>query len=160
MRTGGTEASAPDAVDESLEFMAARIALDAGDDMLSGSVSAVKDRFPEALAIFAAMLRAPRFDPARIEGEKARATEEGRRRWDDPGSVAELNFRQLVYGPTSPWARLSSVGSIGRIRRDDLAAFHRRFVRPNNAVMGVAGDFDAKRMKALLLETFKGWGNA
>jgi len=160
MRSGGTEASAPDAVDESLEFMAARISLDAHDDMLTGSVSAVKDRFPEALRIFAAMLRAPRFDPARIEVEKARATEDVRRRWDDPGAVAELNFRQLVYGATSPWARLSSVGSIGRIRRDDLVAFHQRFVRPNNAVMGVAGDFDAKKMKTLLQETFRGWSNA
>jgi len=160
MRTGGTEAAAPDEIDESLEFMAARISLDAGNDMLSGSVSAVKERFPEALRIFAAMLRSPRFEPARIEVEKAREIEDIRRRWDDPGEVAELNFRRLVYGASSPWARLPTGASVGGIRRDDLVEFHRRYVRPNNAVMGIAGDFDGRQMKALLRETFKGWSNA
>lgn len=160
MRTGGTESMTPDAVDDALEFMAAPISLYASADMLSGTVSAVKDRFPEALRIFASVLRAPRFDAARLEVEKAREIEEIRRRFDDPANVAELNFRSLVYGASSPWARLSSVESIGLIRRDDLVEWQRRFVRPNNAVMGVAGDFDAKKMKALIEETFRGWANA
>lgn len=160
MRTGGTEAMAPEAVDESLEFMAAQISLSASADMLSGSVSVVKDRFPEALRILASILKTPRFDPERLEVEKARVLEEIRRRYDDPGDLAELEFRKLVYGAASPWARLASSESVGRIRREDLAEWQRRFVRPNNAVMGVAGDFDAKKMKALLEETFRGWSNA
>jgi len=160
MRAGGTEAMPPAAVDEALEFMAAQIGLGASSDMLSGSVSVVKDRFPDALRIFAAMLRTPRFDPDRLQVEKARALEEIRRRYDDPGDLAEMEFRKLVYGAQSPWARLSTVESIGRIGRDDLAAWQRRYVRPNNAVMGVAGDFEPKKMKALLEETFRGWSNA
>ena len=107
MRVGGTEESTPDEVDEALEFRAAEVGLQAGDDMLSASVSAVKDKFPEALRLLAAMLRAPRFDSARLEVERARALEEIRRRWDDPGTIAELNFRRLVYGPSSPWGRLA-----------------------------------------------------
>jgi len=78
----------------------------AGDESLSGSVSAVKDRFPEALRLFASMLRAPRFDPSRLEVEKAREMEDIRRRgtiWNH----RELTFRRLVYGAASPWARLS-----------------------------------------------------
>ena len=76
MRGGGTEQQTPDQVDDALEFMPAQVSLGAADDMLSGSVSAVKDRFPEALRIFAAMLRAPRFDSSRLEVEKARAIED------------------------------------------------------------------------------------
>jgi len=160
MRVGGTEESAPDEIDDALEFMAARVSLDAGDESLSGSVSAVKDRFPEALRLFASMLRTPRFDPSRLEVEKARELEDVRRRWDDPGIIAELTFRRLVYGAASPWARLSSADSISRIRRDDLVQFNRTYIRPNNAVMGVAGDFDSRGMKKLLEETFRGWTRA
>ena len=47
-----------------------------------------------------------------------------------------------------------------RIARDDLVEFHRRYIHPNNAVMGVAGDFDGKAMKKLLEETFRGWTQA
>jgi len=160
MRTGGTDQMTPDQVDEALEFMPARVSLGAGDDMLTGSVSAVKDKFPEALRIFAAMLRAPRFDAARLEVEKARALEDIRRRWDDPDDVAELNFRRLVYGGGSPWARLASEESVKRIGRDDLLAFHRQYIHPNNAVLGVAGDFDGKGMKKLLEDAFRGWSQA
>jgi predicted Zn-dependent peptidase len=160
MRTGGTEAMAPAAVDEALEFMAAQISLDASEDMLSGSLSVVKDRFPEGLRILASLLQKPRFDPERLEVEKARALEEIRRRYDDPADLADLEFRKLVYGAASPWARLSSVDSIGRIRRDDLVEWQRRYIHPNNAVMGIAGDFEAKKLKGLLEETFRGWGNA
>ena len=160
MRAGGTGESTPDETDQALEFMAAQVTIFTGDDMLGGSVSAVKDKFPEALRIFASMLRAPRFDPSRLEVERARVQEEIRRRWDDPGEIADLNFPRLVYGAASPWARLSSAESVGRIRRDDLAEFHRRYIHPNNAVMGIAGDFDGKAMKKLLEETFRGWTQA
>ncbi len=160
MRTGGSERATPDEIDDALEFMPAQVGLNAADDMLGGSVSAVKDKFPEALRVFASLLRAPRFDPSRLEVERSRVLEEIRRRWDDPGDVAQLTFRRLVYGVSSPWARLPGVDSVGRIGRDDLVAFHRVYIHPNNAVMGVAGDFDKKAMKRLLEETFRGWGRA
>ncbi len=160
MRTGGIAALSPDQVDQTLESMPAQVSLSADDDAFTGSLSTLKARFPEALSIFAGMLRAPRFDAARLELEKARIVEDIRRRWDEPAQVAELQFRQLVYGRTSPWARLPSAESIGRIGRADLVAFQERYVKPNNMVLGVAGDFDPAAMKKLLRDTFGGWSNA
>ena len=160
MRTGGTRDLTPDQVDDTIDLLPARVSLAAGQDMVSGSLSALKAKFPEALRLYAGMLVAPRFDPARLDLEKAGALEAIRRRWDDPGDVAELNFRMLAYGSASPWARLSSVESIGRIRREDLVDFHQRYLHPNNVVMGVAGDFDPAAMKALLKEVFGSWGRA
>jgi predicted Zn-dependent peptidase len=158
MRAGGTRDMTPEEVDEALEFMPAQASLSAGDDMATGSLSAMKDRFPDALRIYAAMLLAPRFDARRLEQERARVLEEIRRRWDDPDAIAFLNFRRLAYGPASPWARLPDAGTIGRIGRDDLVAFHQRYFAPNNLVMGVAGDFDPAGMKNLLRRTFGSWG--
>jgi len=139
MRTGGTRDLTPDQVDETIDLLPARVSLSAGQDMVSGSLSTLKAKFPEALRLYAGMLVTPRFDPARLDLEKAGELEAIRRRWDDPGDVAELNFRMLAYGSASPWARLSSVESIGRIRREDLVDFHQRYLHPNNVVMGVAG---------------------
>src|SRR5262249_51528810 len=56
VRTGGTAALTPDQVDEKLETLPATIDFDTGDDALSGSLSCLKDRFPEALGILAGML--------------------------------------------------------------------------------------------------------
>jgi predicted Zn-dependent peptidase len=160
LRTGGTDEMTPDQVDEALEFMPARVSLGAGSDSVSGSVSALKARFPEGLRIFSRMLRAPRFDPARLEIERARILEEVRRRWDDPGTVADLNFRLLVYGQDSPWARLESAASIGRITRQDLIDFQQNTLRPGNVVIGVAGDFEPEAMKRLLRDVFGPWKDA
>jgi len=160
MRTGGISDMSPDEVDQALESMPARVGFDASSDALSGSLSTLKAKFPEALAIVSGMLRAPRFDAGRLDLEKARVLEEIRRRWDDPEEIAELNFRLLVYGGSSPWARLSTAATIGRIGRQDLADFHARYLRPNNMVVGVAGDFEPGAMKKLLRDTFGTWKNA
>jgi predicted Zn-dependent peptidase len=160
MRTGGTSDRTPDEVDEALEFMPASVSLSAGFDMASGSLSTLKSHFPEALRILAAMLREPRLDPERLELAKARTIEQIRRRWDNPASIADLNFRMLVYGSANPWARLATAETVGAVGRDDLKAFHRRYVHPNNMVMGIAGDFEPAAMKTLLRETFGSWAHA
>jgi predicted Zn-dependent peptidase len=157
MRTGGTAALGPDEVDERLETLPADIDLGADDDALSGSLSCLKDRFPEALAIFAGMLRQPRFDTDRLESERGRVLESIRRRWDDPGAISHLLFARLVYGEDSPWARLPTAETIGRISRDDLAAFQKRYLRPGNLRLAVSGDFEPKEMQRLLEKAFGGW---
>lgn len=63
-----------------------------------------------------------------------------------------------MYGAGSPWARLPQAATIARIGRDDLVDFHRRYVYPNNLVMGVAGDFEPAAMKDLLRAVFGSWG--
>lgn len=157
MRTGGTRSLTPDQVDETLESMPADVSFDAGDDALSGQLSCLKDRFPQALRIMSEMLREPRFDAARLEVERARIAEEIRRRWDDPAAIADLNFRLLAYGPKSPWARLETIESVSRLGRDDLLAFHRRYIRPGSAILAVSGDFQAEEMKRLLRQAFGSW---
>jgi len=157
MRTGGTRSLPPDQVDETLESLPATVSFDAGDDALSGRLSCLKNRFPQALRILSEMLREPRFDAARLEVERARIAEEIRRRWDDPAAIADLNFRLLAYGPASPWARLETIESVRRVGRDDLLDFHRRYIRPGNAILAVSGDFQTEEMKRLLRGAFAGW---
>ena len=157
MRTGGTAALGPDDVDERLETLPAEIHLGADDDALTGSVSCLKDRFPEALSIFAGMLRQARFDADRLESERGRVLEGIRRRWDDPGSISHLLFARLVYGEDSPWARLPTAETIGRIQRDDLVSFQRACLRPGNMALAVSGDFDPREMQRLLEKTFGDW---
>jgi len=160
MRTGGTSALTADQVDEKLETLPADIDLAASDDALTGSLSCLKDRFPEALAIFAGMLRAPRFDAARLDSERGRFLEQIRRRWDDPGSISHLLFARLVYGEDSPWARLPTAETVGRIGRDELVAFHGRSFRPGNLRLAVSGDFEPKEMLRVLEKTFGDWRGA
>ena len=73
------------------------------------------------------------------------------------GAGMAREFAKLMYGPAHPYARESTVESITKITRDDLAEFHRRTIHPNGLIVGVSGDFDKEAMVALLRETFGDW---
>jgi zinc protease len=62
---------------------------------------------------------------------------------DDPWEALELDVLAALFDGHA-YARpvLGTAAELRAIGRDDLAAFHGRFYRPDNAVLVVAGDFD------------------
>ncbi|MGE3151506.1 MAG: M16 family metallopeptidase [Nitrospiraceae bacterium] len=157
MRTGGSGRMSANQVDEELERIAAGISFSIGEESGSATLDVLKKDLHTGLRIFADLLRTPAFEQERVELAKLQAIEGIRRRQDQPGSIAAREFAKLMYGPTHPYARESTVESITKITRDDLAEFHRRTIHPNGLIVGVSGDFEKAAMLALLRETFGDW---
>lgn len=157
MRTGGTKRMTAEQVDEELEQLAALISVGIGTESGSAVLDVLKKDVTRGLQIFADILVTPAFDPKRVELAKLQAIEGIRRRQDQPQSIVGREFAKLLYGPTHPFARESSVESVTRITRDDLAAFHARTVHPNGIILGVTGDFKKEAMLTLLRQTFGSW---
>ena len=157
MRTGGTARLAGDQVDDELEFLAANISMGIGGESGSASLDILKKDFPRGLAIFADMLRAPAFEPAKVEQAKRQALEAIRRRPDSPGGIAAREFRKLLFGADHPLGRESTADTVSRITRDDLTAFHRQFFAPNSLILGVTGDFEKPAMLDALRKAFGDW---
>jgi predicted Zn-dependent peptidase len=157
MRTGGTARLSGDQVDDELEFLAANISMGIGGESGSASLDILKKDFPRGLAIFADMLRAPAFEPAKVEQAKRQALEAIRRRPDSPGGIAAREFRKLLFGADHPLGRESTTDTVSRITRDDLAAFHRQFFAPNSLILGVTGDFEKPAMLDALRKAFGDW---
>src|SRR5207245_10089044 len=80
MRTGGTARMTGDQIDEELEFLAANVAIGIGSESGTASLDLLKKDLEQGLAIFADMLRAPAFEPAKVELAKRQALEAIRRR--------------------------------------------------------------------------------
>lgn len=157
MRTGGGGGLTAEQVDEELEQYAIDVSFSIGRQSGSASLDVLSKDLPRGLRIFAGLLRAPAFDEARVELAKLQAIEGIRRRQDNPGSIVSREFVKQLYGPAHPTARESTVESIAKITRDDLAGFHQRTVKPNGIILGVTGDFEKGAMLALLRETFGDW---
>ena len=157
MRTGGSVRMSAKQVDEELERIAAGISFSIGEESASATLDVLKKDLHTGLRIFADLLRTPAFETQRVELAKLQAIEGIRRRQDQPGSIAAREFAKLIYGPSHPYARESTVESITKITRDDLVEFHRRTLHPNGLIVGVSGDFDKGAMLALLRETFGDW---
>ena len=157
MRTGGGGGLSAERVDEELEHFAGDVNISIGRQSGTATLDVLAKDLTRGLQIFAGLLRAPAFEPGRLEVAKLQAIEGIRRRQDSPGSIVGREFVKQLYGPDHPTARESSVQSITRITRDDVVAFHAKTVHPNGIILGVTGDFQKAAMLTLLREIFGDW---
>jgi len=113
---------------------------------------------PLAVELLAEVIRRPAFPAEAFEWAKRRTSAELRGDRDDPAFRADLIFRKLVYG-NHPHGRdpRGSVRQIARLTLDDVREHHRRFFAADNAVIAVAGDFEPRRLRALLDRHFDDW---
>ncbi|MBZ0267048.1 insulinase family protein [bacterium] len=157
MRAGGTAKWSPDELDEELDFLAANLSSNIGSDKATVSLNVLTENLEAALGMFADVLVHPSFDTGRMDIQKNLIKEDIRRQNDNPVQVGIREFSKLVWGPEHPRARTPTEESVDALGRADLAAFHARFFRPGNVIIGVAGDVSRKRIRKLLNESIGSW---
>lgn len=155
MRTGGTRNISPDNLDRELEFMAANIFTSTDRDASSVSLSCLSDDIAKALHIYLEIILHPEFARDRIDLSKGQVREAIRRWNDEPSQIVSREFRRLIYGPY-PYGHpvIGEPGSMGRISRDDLIAFHKERFRPSGIILAAAGDFERGKILRSLNEAF------
>ncbi|HEU4523184.1 MAG TPA: pitrilysin family protein, partial [Thermoanaerobaculia bacterium] len=156
-RTGGTQSRTGDQLDEFLESRAAIVETSGGEDSTTISLNVLKSDFDTVLPIFIDLLRNPAFREDKIDLAKTQANAVISRRNDESSSILARESTKLGYGPDSPYARQSEYATIASITRDDLLAFHKQYVHPNNIVFGIVGDFDTATMERKLRQAFASW---
>lgn len=137
--------------------------LGAGTSVDGGSafLSALKENLDASLALYADMLRAPRFDQADIDRLRATWIASIRQEQARPNGVAMRVLPPLLYGEGHPYAipfsGTGTIESISALTRDDLVAFHRDWVRPEAATLIVVGDTTLDEIVPLLERHFGNW---
>ena len=157
LREGGTSSHDPDAIDDFLAARAASIETFVGDTSGFASMNCLKEDFDDVFAMFNRILREPTFAEDRIELAKQQAKTNVARRNDDAAAIASREFQRAVYGADSPMGRMVEYATIAAIERDDLVAWHRKYVHPNNIFLGVLGDFDAASMRRTIEQAYADW---
>jgi len=102
------------------------------------------DRFPIALDIEADRMRELTLDPEEVASERQVIVEEIAMYRDEPWDALELEILAALHGD-HPYGRpvLGSPEELAGADRATLAEFHRRYYRPDNAVLVLAGDLPA-----------------
>lgn len=156
-RTGGTKTQTGDQLDDYLEQRAAKVETGGGGDSTTASWSCLKEDFDDVFRVFVDLLKNPEFRADKIEIAQKGIYGGISRRNDDPGQIAGREAAKLVYGANSPYARAAEYRTVAAITRQDLIEWHGKYVRPNNIILGVVGDFDLAKMEAKLREAFASW---
>ena len=157
IRAGGTTSIAADALNEELESLAASLELSAGDEALEVRLNLLSKHTERGVKLMADVLTRPAFDAGQLELARGRFLEELRRRRDNPTELLHKEFAALHYTHRHPLGLEPSETSLRSISREDLIAFHRRYVRPDNLMLAAAGDFDKESLVALLEQSLGNW---
>lgn len=156
-RTGGTRTRTGDELDDFLEARAAKVETWVDTTSAGVTLSCLKGDFEPVLQAFVEVLREPVFAEEKIDLAKEQVATAIARRNDDPEEIATREARKLVYGADSPYARTPEYATLDRVEREDLIAWHRRYVRPERVLIGAVGDFDAKTLEAKLRRLLGTW---
>ncbi|WP_103126575.1 M16 family metallopeptidase [Nostoc cycadae] len=157
MRTGGTKKHSPDELNEILEQRAASVETSIGEGSGNASFDALSEDTETVLGLFAEVLREPVFAQDKLDLAKTQAKGGIARRNDDPNGIASREFKKLVYGKASPYARTVEYATLDQINRDDLVQFYQQYFHPNNMILGIVGDFDSKKMRSLIQAKLGDW---
>ena len=156
-RTGGTRKRTGDELDDYLEARAAKVESLADSDSTMLLWTCLKGDLDDIFKVFVEVLREPKFRQEKIDLAKDQVRSQISRRNDNPMGIAAREARKLVYGANSPYARSAEYATVAAVTREDLLAWHRNTVHPNNIILGVSGDFDSQKMEARLRRAFDSW---
>jgi len=156
-RTGGTTSMSGDRIDDVLEAKAAFVETGIGGDSGSAFMNCLKPDFDDVFKVYLDVLRNPAFSQDKLDLAKVQSNASIARRNDAVGGITSREIGRLVYGPESPLVSLEEYATIAAITRDDLVAWHKTYYHPNNMMLGVSGDFDAKSMRKIIEKAFASW---
>jgi len=146
LRAGGTDALSSEALNEELEVLGASIESAVSPETISLTLNALAKDADRALQLFADMLRRPAFDARSLETYRGRVVEDLRRVAESPSRLMMQEFARVMYTDAHPAGRPLTPAQARSIRREDLLAHWRRFVRPDNMFLAVVGDFDVDEL--------------
>ena len=121
------------------------------------STSGLVENLDQALDLFADIIQNPTFPQEEIDKYKARQLQQMMFQRSLPQFLAAEHFQRAIYGDHPAGMVAPPPASIRKITSADLAAFHDKYYRPNNAMLAIVGDVTMKELMPKLTKAFGGW---
>lgn len=156
--TRGTQTRTGLDIDRAIEFVGGSLGTEGGRDSSGAALSVLKRDVALGLDLLADVLLRPAFPTAEFERKRDEVRASVRRSEEDPEAVAARLFRRLIF-PGHPYAApvAGTEESLGRITRDDVAAFYAAHYRPDTTVVAVVGDVTVAEVRMALTARFGAW---
>lgn len=76
-----------------------------------------------------------------------------------PGTLADRAYRAALYG-SNPYGRTATPATVRPLTRADVVAYAQARLRPQGALLVVAGDVTMPQLRTLAAQSFGGWSGA
>jgi predicted Zn-dependent peptidase len=146
---------------EERERLGANIGTGASPDRTYLTAAAPSPNLGGTLDLFAEVVRNPAFAPDEVERMRATLLTAIGVELTTPAGLAGRAMPTLIYGAGNPYAKLAAgsgdAAAVQQLTRDDLAAFHRAWIRPDKAKIFVVSDLPLEQVKSALEARFGSW---
>jgi zinc protease len=141
-----------------IEALGAHIDGNATWDGSRADLNVVTSKLPAAMAILADVVRKPTFAGEELERLRQRTLDSLEVELQQPGTLARYAAADAVFTGT-PYGHVlnGTPASLKAITPADVAAFHRAWYRPDNAVLVLTGDITPEAGFALAQRAFGDW---
>jgi len=160
LRTGGTENTTGDEIDELVEAKGMAIETWIGNTTGGAYLSVLKEDTDLGLDLLADIFRKPTFAAEKIDLAKEEQKAVISRRNDQPMTIVRREVSKVLYGPDHPLARHPEYDTIAAVSRQDMVDFHATYFHPDRIYLVVIGDFESEQMVAKIEAVFGDWARA
>ncbi len=144
-----------------MDMLGARFSTGGGYSTSFADVVALKNVFPQALAIAAKAVISPSFPQTefvRAKNESLAAYQQNNAR---TAALAADAFNRAAFDTAAPFSRPASgtLRTIGALTRDDVLNWHRAMFAPSAATLLLVGDLTPAEARTIARQTFGGWSS-
>jgi len=156
--TKGTQTRDATKIASEVESLGASLDSGARWDSSFASVSGMSSKLPQAMEILADVVRRPTFKSEEVERLRQQYLDNVTLALGDPGTIARMVAARVVFG-NEPYGHplTGTTESLTRITAADVAKLHSRYYRPDNAILVIGGDINAKDGMAVATKYFGDW---
>ncbi len=142
-----------------LETAAADLSLSTGVQVGTIAGRCLKGDLGLLLEAAAEQLMMPAFPEDELENVRSEIIAAQQRRDEDTYEVAEKELFARLHPEGHPFhsPRLGTAETVASITRDDLAAFHARYYRPENTFLAIVGDIEPGEAADIVQKAFAEW---
>jgi zinc protease len=157
----GTRTRSGPEIDRAIEFVGGSLEAEGGRDWIELSLAVLRRDLGLGLELLADALLEPTFPADEFERKREEVQATIRRSEEDPESVAGRIFRRLAFPGHSYGQPIAGTeASVGRLTRDEAAAFYTAAYRPEATVIAVVGDVKVSEVRQALSTRFGAWRGA
>ena len=146
---------------ETEERLGADVSVSSGQDRTVASLRAVKPNLGASLDLLADVVKNPAFAEKEVERIRVQQLTRIAAENNQPQGISARKMPPLLYGENHPYGGpltgSGNTGSVSKLTRDDVAAFHAAWINPAKATIFAVGDTTLKELTKELEKRFGKW---
>ena len=156
--TKGTKTRTAPEIAQQIEALGGTIESGAGWDASRAFINVMSGKIDPAMSILADVVRNPVFQGEEVERLRQQYLDNLSVTLGQPGSLASFVAARIVFGDAAYGHPIAGTPeSLARIKQADIAGFHAKYYRPDNAVLVMGGSIKAADAFKLAERLFGDW---